>query len=94
MNDLLLSREDLETILMCFKEKNQALRLLAYECLSNVTLISPSDLLPLVDRLHQALQVYKADKKKIYRLLHQLGVKYSDYISDNFSKLYSYSEEE
>lgn len=48
----------------------------------------------LVDRVNNALIANKSDKKKIYSLYLQIGLKYKVFISNAFSRFYAYTDEE
>lgn len=82
-----LVREDLETILMCLREKRANMRKYVYKTLAIVLLKDPNLLLLIIDKAVLTLQVYKSDKKHIYRMLKSLGQKYQPSIPGLLEKL-------
>jgi hypothetical protein len=87
LKNLPLAKEDLETLLMCLKEKRTKLRRLVYENLSLISINNVSLILLLLEKILVALQNYRSDKKHIYRTLFELGRSYCSEIGKIFASL-------
>jgi hypothetical protein len=48
----------------------------------------------LIDKVNSTLLTYKADKKYIYKLFFQLGLKYSNFIQTQVKKVYDFKKGE
>ena len=77
---------------MCLKENKIGLRVYVYKNLLNINVVSPEDFLYIVEKLFQTLLIYKIDKKKIYNTCRILGSRYPQFVIDNISQLYHYTE--
>lgn len=89
-----VGKEDIGTMLMCLKEKEQRMRWLVYEGLGSINFTDLTDIFHIVEKVNETMLQYKSDKHKAYELFDALGKTFPDFIGKNCSTFYNYSDQE